>query len=106
MKGSLSSTCSLNSENPYATISDQPGLACKHSESSYVEMKSPAHQEHATHCCSAAIVSTSTSTSTALPAKNVYDIGTLDLCIISTIRNGTILYRSLKYSIMIMSRGL
>ncbi|KAI4830768.1 hypothetical protein KUCAC02_002381, partial [Chaenocephalus aceratus] len=37
MKGSLSSTCSLNSENPYATINDAPG-ACKHSESSYVEM--------------------------------------------------------------------
>uniref|UniRef100_A0A3B3WUD0 EGF-like domain-containing protein n=1 Tax=Poecilia mexicana TaxID=48701 RepID=A0A3B3WUD0_9TELE len=56
MKGSLSSTCSLNSENPYATINDQPAL-CKHAESSYVEMKSPVHHEHATRCCSAAIIS-------------------------------------------------
>lgn len=73
MKGSLSSTCSLNSENPYATINDPPGL-CKHSESSYVEMKSPAHHEHMTHCCSAAIVTTTTTTTA--PAKNVYDMGT------------------------------
>lgn len=68
MKGSLSSTCSLNSENPYATINDPPAL-CKHSESSYVEMKSPVHREHVTHGCSAAIVTTT-------PAKNVYDMGT------------------------------
>ncbi|TKS70490.1 Multiple epidermal growth factor-like domains protein 11 [Collichthys lucidus] len=72
MKGSLSSTCSLNSENPYATINDPPGL-CKHSESSYVEMKSPAHHDHMTHCCSAAIITTTTSTTTT-PAKNVYDM--------------------------------
>ncbi|KAI3377080.1 hypothetical protein L3Q82_000063 [Scortum barcoo] len=70
MKGSLSSTCSLNSENPYATINDPPGL-CKHSESSYVEMKSPAHHEHAAHCCSAAIITTTTTTTTTTtPAKN------------------------------------
>uniref|UniRef100_A0A3Q4H4Y9 Multiple EGF like domains 11 n=1 Tax=Neolamprologus brichardi TaxID=32507 RepID=A0A3Q4H4Y9_NEOBR len=55
VKSSLSSTCSLNSENPYATITDNPSL-CKHSESSYVEMKSPAHHEHATHGCSATII--------------------------------------------------
>uniref|UniRef100_A0A3B4EZI5 Multiple EGF like domains 11 n=1 Tax=Pundamilia nyererei TaxID=303518 RepID=A0A3B4EZI5_9CICH len=48
VKSSLSSTCSLNSENPYATITDNPSL-CKHSESSYVEMKSPAHHEHTAH---------------------------------------------------------
>lgn len=72
MKGSLSSTCSLNSENPYATINDPPGL-CKHSESSYVEMKSPAHHEHMTQCGSAAIVTTTTTTT--VPAKNIYDIG-------------------------------
>ena len=72
MKGSLSSTCSLNSENPYATINDPPAL-CKHSESSYVEMKSPAHNEHVTHSCSAAIITTTT---TNVPAKNVYDMGT------------------------------
>ncbi|XP_048362850.1 multiple epidermal growth factor-like domains protein 11 [Sphaerodactylus townsendi] len=41
-----SSTCSLNSsENPYATIKDPPILTCKHSEGSYVEMKSPAHRD-------------------------------------------------------------
>ncbi|RXM92304.1 Multiple epidermal growth factor-like domains protein 10 [Acipenser ruthenus] len=47
MKGSVcsSSTSSLNSENPYATIKDPPSLTCKHSESSYVEMKSPAHRD-------------------------------------------------------------
>lgn len=76
MKGSLSSTCSLNSENPYATINDPPGL-CKHSESSYVEMKSPAHHEHVTECCSAAMVTT-TSTSTTVTAKNIYDMGTFE----------------------------
>ncbi|MEQ2173411.1 hypothetical protein GOODEAATRI_031928, partial [Goodea atripinnis] len=73
MKGSLSSTCSLNSENPYATINDHPAL-CKHSESSYVEMKSPVHQEHVTHCCSAAIISTTSSSN--MPIKNIYDMGT------------------------------
>ncbi|MEQ2218334.1 hypothetical protein XENOCAPTIV_001753 [Xenoophorus captivus] len=73
MKGSLSSTCSLNSENPYATINDHPAL-CKHSESSYVEMKSPVHQEHVTHCCSAAIISTTSSSN--IPIKNIYDMGT------------------------------
>ncbi|MEQ2225380.1 hypothetical protein ILYODFUR_016823 [Ilyodon furcidens] len=71
MKGSLSSTCSLNSENPYATINDHPAL-CKHSESSYVEMKSPVHQEHVTHCCSAAIISTTSSSN--MPIKNIYDM--------------------------------
>ncbi|AWP01063.1 putative multiple epidermal growth factor-like domains protein 11, partial [Scophthalmus maximus] len=72
MKGSLSSSCSLNSENPYATISDAPAL-CKHSESSYVEMKSPARHEHLTHCCSAAIITAAASSSMA-PTKNVYDM--------------------------------
>ena len=78
MKGSLSSTCSLNSENPYATINDPPAMACKHLESSYVEMKSPAHHEHLTHCCSAAAIITTTTTTTASTAatKNVYDMGT------------------------------
>ncbi|PWA23300.1 hypothetical protein CCH79_00018920 [Gambusia affinis] len=69
MKGSLSSTCSLNSENPYATINDQPAL-CKHAESSYVEMKSPVRHEHATRCCAAAI----SSGGGVPPARNVYDI--------------------------------
>ncbi|XP_045544826.1 multiple epidermal growth factor-like domains protein 11 [Salmo salar] len=70
MKGSLSSTCSLNSENPYATINDPlaVAVACKHSESSYVEMKSPVHHEMS--YCSSAIVTTTAS-------KNVYDVGEL-----------------------------
>nr|XP_019969151.1 PREDICTED: multiple epidermal growth factor-like domains protein 11 [Paralichthys olivaceus] len=76
MKGSLSSTCSLNSENPYATINDPPAL-CKHSESSYVEMKSPTRHDHMTRCCSAAIVTTATTTTA--PAKNVYDMGTIEI---------------------------
>ncbi|KAL1007598.1 hypothetical protein UPYG_G00088920 [Umbra pygmaea] len=68
MKGSLSSTLSLSSENPYATISDPLALVCKHSESSYVEMKSPAR--HQVPYCSTAIVTT-----TAHGAnKNVYDV--------------------------------
>ncbi|XP_056135389.1 multiple epidermal growth factor-like domains protein 10 [Lampris incognitus] len=72
MKGSLSSTCSLSSENPYATISDPPGPVCKHPESSYVEMKSPAHRDHMTQCRSTAIVNTSSSA--AVTTKNVYDM--------------------------------
>lgn len=77
VKSSLSSTCSLNSENPYATITDNPSL-CKHSESSYVEMKSPAHHEHTTHGCSATIINTTTTTT--VPAKNVYNMGTFVSC--------------------------
>ncbi|TNN35290.1 Multiple epidermal growth factor-like domains protein 10 [Liparis tanakae] len=64
MKGSLSS-CSLSSENPYATISD-----AKPSESSYVEMASPAHRDHAARRCSAAIVAANANAN----AKNVYDM--------------------------------
>ncbi|XP_070985541.1 multiple epidermal growth factor-like domains protein 11 [Oncorhynchus clarkii lewisi] len=70
MKGSLSSTCSLNSENPYATINDPQAVACKHTESSYVEMKSPVH--HDMSYCSSAIVTTTTTTHTS--SKNVYDV--------------------------------
>jgi len=72
MKGSLSS-CSLNSENPYATISD-----AKPSESSYVEMTSPAHRDHMTRCCSAANGANAIGNATAATAnpKNVYDMGT------------------------------
>ena len=73
MKGSLSSTCSLNSENPYATINDPQAVACKHTESSYVEMKSPVH--HDMSYCSSAIVTTTTATHTS--SKNVYDVGEL-----------------------------
>ncbi|KAJ7311120.1 hypothetical protein JRQ81_006722 [Phrynocephalus forsythii] len=60
-----SSTCSLNSsENPYATIKDPPILTCKHSESSYVEMKSPVHRDSS--------YSDTPALSTA--NKNIYDI--------------------------------
>ncbi|CAL9697473.1 unnamed protein product [Knipowitschia caucasica] len=50
IKGSMcnNSPCSLNSDNPYATIRDPPGLSCKHpvlGDSSYVEVKSPSHRE-------------------------------------------------------------
>ncbi|KAK7891234.1 hypothetical protein WMY93_023197 [Mugilogobius chulae] len=47
IKGSMcnNSSCSINSDNPYATIRDPPGLSCKLSESSYVEVKSPSHRE-------------------------------------------------------------
>ncbi|KAJ8248723.1 hypothetical protein GJAV_G00227040 [Gymnothorax javanicus] len=67
MKGSVcsSSTCSLNSENPYATIKDPPGVAPKHPEGSYVEMKSPTHHE-------LSLCSSSTPTHTA--TKNIYDM--------------------------------
>lgn len=61
-----SSSCSLNSENPYATIRDPPSLACKHTESSYVEMKSPAHRD-LTFC-------SSTSTTLTTASRNVYDV--------------------------------
>lgn len=61
-----SSTCSLNSsENPYATIKDPPILTCKHSESSYVEMKSPGHRESP--------YSEMPPSSTA--NKNIYEVG-------------------------------
>lgn len=71
-KGSLSSTCSLNSENPYATINDPPAL-CKHAESSYVEMKSPARRDHMAPCSP---VLAAAATALAAPSKNVYDVGT------------------------------
>lgn len=67
-----SSSCSLNSENPYATIRDPPGLTCKHTESSYVEMKSPAHRDLA-FCAS-----TNTTTRTSA-SRNIYDMGELDM---------------------------
>uniref|UniRef100_H3B9C8 Platelet endothelial aggregation receptor 1 n=1 Tax=Latimeria chalumnae TaxID=7897 RepID=H3B9C8_LATCH len=43
--GLSSSNCSINSENPYATIKDLPVLPIKPVESSYMEMKSPASRE-------------------------------------------------------------
>ena len=55
MKGSVSSSCSQGSENPYATI---PESAARPSESSYVEMKSPVHHLHHPDlsCCSSTVV--------------------------------------------------
>ncbi|TNN86924.1 Multiple epidermal growth factor-like domains protein 11 [Liparis tanakae] len=66
-KGSMcsNSSCSLNSENPYATIRDPPGLACKHTESSYVEMKSPSHRE---------VPFGGTATLLGSASRNVYDV--------------------------------
>ncbi|KAL2093258.1 hypothetical protein ACEWY4_010570 [Coilia grayii] len=59
------SSCSINSENPYATIRDPPSLAaCKHTESSYVEMKSPGH--HQLPFCSPSATTTA--------SRNVYDV--------------------------------
>lgn len=60
------SSCSLNSDNPYATIRDPPGLACKHTESSYVEMKSPSHRE---------VPFGGTATLLGTVSRNVYDVG-------------------------------
>lgn len=60
------SSCSLNSENPYATIRDPPGLACKHTDSSYVEMKSPSHRE---------VPFGGTATLLGTASRNVYDVG-------------------------------
>ncbi|KAF3688778.1 Multiple epidermal growth factor-like domains protein 11 [Channa argus] len=67
IKGSMcsNSSCSLNSENPYATIRDPPGLACKHTESSYVEMKSPSHRE---------VPFGGTATLLGSVSRNVYDV--------------------------------
>ncbi|CAG5849666.1 unnamed protein product [Menidia menidia] len=73
LKGSVSS-CSLSSENPYATISEAP--ACKHSESSYVEMTSPARREHLTLCCPAPPHATAAA---GVHARNVYDIEDLSV---------------------------
>ena len=84
MKSSLSSSLSLNSENPYATITDTPGgSAAKHTESSYEEMKSPAHREHVAYRFSTAVITTAASTPPPPDASavgeclrlNVYDMG-------------------------------
>ncbi|RVE71781.1 hypothetical protein OJAV_G00055350 [Oryzias javanicus] len=59
------SSCSLNSDNPYATIRDPPGLPCKHTESSYVDMKSPSHRE---------VPFGGTATLLGTVSRNVYDV--------------------------------
>lgn len=68
IKGSMcnNSSCSLSTENPYATIRDPPGLACKHTESSYVEMKSPSHRE---------VPFGGTATLLGGTRGNIYDVG-------------------------------
>ncbi|XP_028305218.1 multiple epidermal growth factor-like domains protein 10 isoform X6 [Gouania willdenowi] len=67
IKGSIcsSSSCSLSSENPYSTIRDPPGMACKHTENSYVEMKSPSHRE---------VPFGGTATLLGSVSRNVYDV--------------------------------
>ncbi|KAK0148568.1 Multiple epidermal growth factor-like domains protein 10 [Merluccius polli] len=67
IKGSMcsNSSCSLNSENPYATIRDPQGPACKHTESSYVEMKSPTPRD---------VPFGGTATLLGAAGRNVYDV--------------------------------
>lgn len=60
------SSCSLNGENPYATIRDPPKLACKHTENSYVEMKSPSHRE---------VPFGGTATLLGTVSRNIYEVG-------------------------------
>lgn len=58
------SSCSLNSENPYATIKDPP-LVPKNTECGYVEMKSPTQRD-----------SPYAEIHNSSPAnKNVYEVG-------------------------------
>lgn len=81
IKGSMcnSSSCSLNSENPYATIRDPPGLSCKHTESSYVEMKSPSHRE---------VPFGGTATLLGSASRNVYDVGECVVALMSGAQRG------------------
>lgn len=59
------SSCSLNSENPYATIKDPPLLLPKNTECGYVEMKSPMQRD-----------SPYAEIHNSSPAnKNVYEVG-------------------------------
>lgn len=59
------SSCSLNSENPYATIKDPPLLVPKNTECGYVEMKSPTQRD-----------SPYAEIHNSSPAnKNVYEVG-------------------------------
>lgn len=59
------SSCSVNSENPYATIKDPPLLVPKNTECGYVEMKSPTQRD-----------SPYAEIHNSSPAnKNVYEVG-------------------------------
>lgn len=77
------SSCSLNSENPYATIRDPPGLACKHTESSYVEMKSPSHRE---------VPFGGTATLLGSASRNVYDVGECVVALVCGAQQGPAAY--------------
>ncbi|KAI3371279.1 hypothetical protein L3Q82_023896, partial [Scortum barcoo] len=86
IKGSMcsNSSCSLNSENPYATIRDPPGLTCKHTESSYVEMKSPSHRE---------VPFGGTATLLGSASRNVYDVGECVVALVCGAQQGPAAYR-------------
>lgn len=77
------SSCSLNSENPYATIRDPPGLACKHTESSYVEMKSPSHRE---------VPFGGTATLLGGAGRNVYDVGECVVALVCGAQQGPVTF--------------
>lgn len=77
------SSCSLNSENPYATIRDPPGLAWKHTESSYVEMKSPSHRE---------VPFGGTATLLGSASRNVYDVGECVVALVRGAQQGPVAY--------------
>lgn len=81
IKGSVcgNSSCSPNGENPYATIRDPPGLACKHGESSYVEMKSPSHRE---------VPFGGTATLLGSTGRNVYDVGECVVALVALVPGG------------------
>lgn len=77
------SSCSLNSENPYATIRDPPALACKHTENSYVEMKSPSHRE---------VPFGGTATLLGGAGRNVYDVGECVVALVCGAQQGSVAF--------------
>lgn len=77
------SSCSLNSENPYATIRDPPALACKHTENSYVEMKSPSHRE---------VPFGGTATLLGGAGRNVYDVGECVVALVCGAQQGLVAF--------------
>lgn len=77
------SSCSLNGENPYATIRDPPALACKHTENSYVEMKSPSHRE---------VPFGGTATLLGSAGRNVYDVGECVVALVYGAQQGSVAF--------------
>lgn len=77
------SSCSLNSENPYATIRDPPALTCKHTENSYVEMKSPSHRE---------VPFGGTATLLGSTGRNVYDVGECVVALVCGAQPGSVAF--------------